>query len=307
MKGTDIMSVKYSFLKGAFRLVGTQKIMAQPYDELMKFFKTSKKPPDIPKLSDNTLDIKKFKINESHVLYFKHKKPNDRVCIYITGGGMLKYPKPAQARALIDLSKKIDRDVIFPYYPLCPEHTLLDVYDMLYKLYKKLLPQYSAENILLLGGSSGGNLAFGLVSYINAQGENLPKPGKIYASSPGTMLITDEEKERAATLNKTDVVMSTSALETIFDGMAGGKHVPNYMKYLQCGNYSGLKSSYLCFGGDEIFSAAAYSIKDSLEKYGVDVTLEIGKGLYHCYSVMPLVQEAQQGYENMIQYCKCRN
>ena len=220
---------------------------------------------------------------------------------------MLKYPTMTQARKFIDLSKKIDRDIVLPYYPLCPENTLPDVFDMLYNLYKKLLLQYPAENILLLGGSSGDNLAFGLVSHINAQREKLPKPGKIYASSPGTMLITDKEKTRAAALNKTDVVMSTSALETIFDCMAGGRIVPNYMKYLQCGNYSGLKSAYLCFGGDEIFSAAAYSIKASLEKYGVDVTLEIGEGLYHCYSVMPLVKEARQGYENMIEYCKYRN
>ncbi len=71
-KGDETVSVKYRFMKELFRLVGVQRIMAQPYDKLLKFFKTSN-PPKIPKLSDNALDIKQFKIDNSPVLYFKHK------------------------------------------------------------------------------------------------------------------------------------------------------------------------------------------------------------------------------------------
>ena len=36
------MSVKYELLKAAFRIVPFQKIMANPYDQLMKIFKTVK-------------------------------------------------------------------------------------------------------------------------------------------------------------------------------------------------------------------------------------------------------------------------
>lgn len=68
------------------------------------------------------------------------------------------------------------------------------------------------------------------------------------------------------------------------------------------GDYSGLKDVYFCFGGDEVFAAAAESIKVRLENFGVHVTCEIGKGLYHCYSLMPFVKEAKPGYENMLRY-----
>lgn len=49
--------------------------------------------------------------------------------------------------------------------------------------------------------------------------------------------------------------MSRRALETIFDGMAAGRAVPEYMHYLQKGDYNGLTGAYLSFGGDEVFSA----------------------------------------------------
>ena len=65
---------------------------------------------------------------------------------------------------------------------------------MLYELYKKTLRKYRPENICFMGGSSGGNLAIGMASYINDRGEGLPMPGKIYAGSPGTLLLTEEEK-----------------------------------------------------------------------------------------------------------------
>lgn len=298
------MSFKYSVLKKVFGLINTQKMMSQPYDKLIRLFKSRDAKPDIPKLSDSELDFKVFRVNDFPVLYIRHKKPTDSVCVYLVGGGMLKYPKPLQVKKLIKLAKTIGRDIILPYYPLCPNYTLPNVYDMLYKLYRKLLKKYSADNIAFLGVSSGGNLALGLVSHINAAEEGLPMPGKIYASSPGTLHCTAEEKKRAACLNEKDLVMSTTALENIWDGMTGGKDVPDYMKYLQKGNYSCLKDVYLSFGSDEIFAAAADSIKSRLEEFGVHVTLEIGEGMYHTYAAMPLVFEAQQGYDNLTAYLK---
>lgn len=298
------MSVKYTLIKKVIAIINVQKIMAQPYDNLQRIFKTAKAQPNIPKLSDPELDFLVFKINGFPVLYVKHKHPVKGVCVYVAGGGMLKYPKKTQAKEMIKYARELGRDMILPYYPLCLDYNLYDVYDMLYELYKRLLINTPAEEIAFLGGSSGGNHTLGLISHINAKGENLPMPGKVYVSSPGTMLCTDEEIKKAVELDKTDLVMSRKALETIFDGMSAGKEVPEYMKYLQKGNYTGLKEIYLCFGGDELFSAAAYSLKKRLEECGVKVTLEIGEGLYHCYSSMPLVSEAKQGHDNMINYLK---
>lgn len=298
------MSVKYTVIKKIISIINIQKIMAQPYDKLQKLFGTAKTQQCIPKLSDSELDFSTFNVNGFPVLYVKHKKPVKSVCIYVTGGGMLKHPKKSQAREMIKYAKELRRDMILPYYPLCPEHNLYDVYDMLYELYKKLLLEIPPNEIAFLGGSSGGNHTLGLISHINAKRENLPMPGKVYVSSPGTMLCTDDEFKRAAELDKTDLIMSRKALETIFAGMSGGRDVPEYMKYLQKGDYTGLKEVYLCFGGDEMFSAAAFALKRRMEECGTRVILEIGEGMYHCYSLMPFVSEAKPGYNNMIDYLK---
>ena len=298
------MSAKYTLLKVIAKILRLQNMMKKPYSQLQKKFKTQTAYPVIPECIEEDLGFSTFKVGVNPVLHIKHKAPAEQVCIYLIGGGMLKYPKKDEVKEQIKLARLTGRDMVLPYYPLVPDNSILDVYEMLYQLYKKLIEEYEHENIAIAGGSSGGNLALGLISYINEKGEGIPMPGKIYAASPGTMIYTEEEKRKAKILDGRDLIMSTIALENIQAGMENGREVPEYMRYLQRGDYTGLKEAYLIFGGDEVFSAAADTIAEQMRKFGVDVRLEIGEGLYHMYSMMPLVPEAKKAYQNMIEYLK---
>ena len=191
--------------------------------------------------------------------------------------------------------------MVLPYFPLCPKYNLFDAMEMLYEVYKDLTKTYKPENIAILGGSSGGYMALVLMSMIHEKKEDVPLPGKIYVSSPGTTMSGEERKE-AERLNATDLVMSTKALDNIFLGMAGGNKLPEYMLYTQRGNYTGLKSAFLSYGGDEVFSAAAKSTAERIKSFGADVTLVVEKGMYHSYAAMPLVKEAEKGHQKMIDY-----
>ena len=298
------MSAKYTLLKVIAKILRLQNMMKKPYSQLQKKFKTQTAYPVIPECIEEDLDFSTFKVGVNPVLQVKHKEPAEQVCIYLIGGGMLKYPKKDEVKEQIKLARLTGRDMVLPYYPLVPDNSILDVYEMLYQLYKKLIAEYEHENIAIAGGSSGGNLALGLISYINEKGEGIPMPGKIYAASPGTMIYTEEEKRKAKILDGRDLVMSIIALENIQAGMENGREVPEYMRYLQRGDYTGLKEAYLIFGGDEVFSAAADTIAEQMRKFGVDVRLEIGEGMYHMYSMMPLVPEAKKAYQDMIEYLK---
>ena len=298
------MSDKYTLLKVIAKILRLQNMMKKPYSQLQKKFKTQTAYPVIPECIEEDLDFSTFKVGVNPVLHVKHKAPAEQVCIYLIGGGMLKYPKKDEVKEQIKLARLTGRDMVLPYYPLVPDNSILDVYEMLYQLYKKLIEEYEHENIAIAGGSSGGNLALGLISYINEKGEGIPMPGKIYAASPGTMIYTEEEKRKAKILDGRDLIMSIIALENIQVGMENGREVPEYMRYLQRGDYTGLKEAYLIFGGDEVFSAAADTIAEQMRKFGVDVRWEIGEGMYHMYSMMPLVPEAKKAYQDMIEYLK---
>ena len=295
------MSVKYTMLKAVFRILPVQQMMAKPYEELLKLFKTAEAKPKIPRLQDPDFMAETYLVEEFPVLTISHKKKTDFVCIYVAGGGMLKYPKPSQAKSMIELAKETNRNVWLPYFPLAPKYDLFDALNMLYETYKKALEYYPAEHIAFMGGSSGAAMVLWLMSFINKRGEGIPMPGKLALSSPGSAL-TPEERKRAEELNKSDLIMSTTALDHIFAGMAGGKELPEEFSYSQRGIYTGVKDVYLSYGGDEVFSAAAQSTAERLRSYGAHVTLEIAEGMYHTYAAMPLVKEARPGYERMMAY-----
>lgn len=213
----DKKSLKYKILLSAFQVLPVKKIMAGSPEKTQKLFRRAYKGADIPTLRDPALLIQQKEVAGSKVLCALHKEKSNRVGIYLVGGGMLKYPKPNQAKEIVKLAKDCDMDMLLPYYPiLFTGATLPDAYQMVYELYKETLKEYEPENICLMGGSSGGNLALGLVSYINARSEGVPLPGRIYAGSPGTLLLTDAEKRLAQKQEKTDVIMSLSALENIW-------------------------------------------------------------------------------------------
>ena len=295
------MSLKYSIIKTMFHIIPMQKMMAKPYDELLKMFHTAEAKPVIPELKDPELTFQTHKVESFPVLEISHKKKSEYVCIYVAGGGMLKYPKPSQAKELVTLAKETGRNMLLPYFPLAPEHDLIDALNMLYATYKMALEHYPAEKIAFLGGSSGAAMVLWLISYINKLGEGVPMPGKLALSSPGSAL-SAEERKRAEELNKTDLIMSTTALDNIFKGMIGDKELPDELLYTSRGIYDGIKDVYLSYGGDEVFSAAAQSTAQCLRSYGAEVTLEIADGMYHTYAMMPLVKEALPGHQRLVAY-----
>ena len=73
------------------------------------------------------------------------------------------------------LAVKLGRDanvpVYYPIYPLATEHSLLDTMEMIVETYGKLLEDYEADNISVIGVSSGGSQALDLHDFLTYLGK----------------------------------------------------------------------------------------------------------------------------------------
>ena len=297
------MSVKFEVLKKVVELSGFKKRFLQSGDVLLAEARKEAARVKIPRLSDPALDIRYKKFMGCDVVWFRHKERCDRASLFIIGGGMIKYPRPSSLKKALKIAKETGIDLVVPYYPLCIDQSVRPAVVMLYCLYRQMLKRYPAEHVNVCGSSSGGCLALGLASYINAAGEGVPQPGSMYLASPGTFLHTPEDLELARELSKKDILMDWTYMETARE-FCTGEDTPEYMYIADQGDYHGLKDVYLCYGGDESLFAGCRMGKESLERDGVHVTLEVGDGLYHCYPFFPLVKEAQAGWDHMIEYLK---
>ena len=218
---------------------------------------------------------------------------------------MVSAPRPASIKKALKFAKETGMDLFVPYYPLCTEYPLTKAYEMIHETYRVMLEDYEAKNISVLGTSSGGNLALGMVPYINDGHDDTPMPGYIMAISPGTCVSTDEEWERMLELDKLDVAIPAEYMKTAVEIMRHGDDtVPEYMIWLQKGDFTNCPKVTFIYGSHETLYACAPSFEAAMKKYHVPYQMIVGEGMFHCYPVFPICPEAKEGWKMMVRLMK---
>ena len=300
------MSVTYEILK---RLVKTANIKKRwtgmSTEELLDSRRRANAKNRIPVLHDDAFEIRRIEVMGFPVLKMIHKEKTDRANLFLIGGGMISSPRPGSIKKALRFAKETGLDLFVPYYPLCTNYPLTKAYDMIHETYRVMLRDYAAEHISVLGTSSGGNLALGMVPYINDGHGDTPMPGYIMAISPGTCVDTDEEWRRMAELDKKDVAIPAQYMKTAVEIMRhGDDSVPDYMIWLQRGDFTGCPKVTFLYGSDETLYACAPSFEAAMKKYGVDYEMIVGEGMFHCYPVFPICKEGKDGWNMMVRLIK---
>ncbi|SEP55566.1 Acetyl esterase/lipase [Lachnospiraceae bacterium NE2001] len=296
------MSVKYEVIKKVVKVLDLKKEWAgKGADEIIEQKKKENAKNYIPKLSDDDFEISQIQVDGFTVIKMIHKTKVDNANLFIIGGGMVMAPRPDAVKKALKFAKETAVDVFVPYYPLCTDYPLTKAYGMIHETYKEMLKDYEAENISVLGTSSGGNLALGIVPYINDGHDDTPVPGHIIAISPGTCVDTEEEWQRMLELDEKDVAIPAEYMKTAVDIMRHGDDtVPEYMIWLQKGDFTGCPPVTFIYGSDETLYGCAPSFEAAMKKYDVDYEMIVGEGMFHCYPVFPLVKEAKEGWDMMV-------
>lgn len=299
------MSFKYAVLKKVIRLIDFRKnFRGLPYEIIAKAKKKNKKNK-IPKLKDKAFDIGLEEVMGFPVMKMIHRKRSDKANLFIIGGGMINPPGPGSIKRALKIARQSGVDLFIPYYPLCTDYPVSAAFEMINRTYGLMLKSYKAENISVLGSSSGGFLALGIPAYINANKMQVPMPSRILAISPGSCMATEKDWERVSALDSKDILVPAEFMKTSeFTLRHGQASLPDYMIWLQKGDFTGCCKVYFMYGTDEVLYGMAPAFEEAMKKYNVDYEMIVGEGLYHCYPVFPVVKEAKSGYDMMIKILK---
>ncbi len=300
------MSLQYEILKRLVKAVNIKKRwLSVSTEELLENRRKQNAKNIIPKLRDDAFDIRQTTVNGFPVLKLIHKKRTDRANLFIIGGGMISAPRPGSVKKALRFAKETGLDVYVPYYPLCTDYPLTKAYEMIHATYREMLKRYDAKHISILGTSSGGNLALGMVPYINESAPDTPMPGYIMTISPGTCVASQEEWQRMLELDKKDVAIPAQYMKTAVEIMRhGDDSVPEYMIWLQKGNFQNCPFVTFIYGSDETLYACAPSFEAAMQRYGAQYEMIVGEGMFHCYPVFPICQEGRDGWDMMIRKVK---
>ena len=296
------MTLKYEILKRLVKAANIKKMWTgMSTEELLENRRRQNAKNRIPDLKDEDFTISRIEVMGFPVLKLIHKQKTNRANLFIIGGGMISAPRPGSVKKALRFAKETGVDVYVPYYPLCTEYPLTKAYEMIHETYREMLKTYAAENISVLGTSSGGNLALGMVPYINASHADTPMPGYILTISPGTCVSTEEEWRRMLELDKKDVAIPAQYMKTAEEIMRhGDDSVPDYMIWLQTGDFTNCPKVTFIYGSDETLYACAPSFEAAMRRYDAKYEMIVGDGMFHCYPVFPVCKEAKEGWALMV-------
>lgn len=226
----------------------------------------------------------------------------DKVIFFVHGGG---YVSGSCADHRIHVSKFVKGtgiSALLYEYRLAPEHVFPAALDDSVRAYTWLLAQDNIvpSNIVLAGDSAGGGLCLAMLLALRDKG--IPLPAAAVALSPWTDLRCTGRSYR----DNADKCLSPCGSWTAFSRhYAGGQDAGLPLISPLYGSLHGLPPMLIYVGGDEILLDDSVHFADRAREAGVDVTLRVGKGLFHCFPVCaPLFPEATQAMDDICGFIK---
>ncbi|MCD8197680.1 MAG: alpha/beta hydrolase [Lachnospiraceae bacterium] len=296
------MSIRFQIANALVKASGMKKLFALPQEELMEKARKMNR-----KWGFQIPTRKQFRYTEKTILgqypclkVETQPTPSKRALLFFFGGGYILGPDDGDVKLAEKFGKASGRDVWFPYYPLCTDHSIKETFAMAYETYRQMLQEYAPEDIAFIGFSSGAALALGVCLNNNAQPEPLPMPGLIIASSPGSVPFSDEERQKMAELSPKDILVDAVFMTTVRKIMEHRESVPDYMLSGICGDFTNFPMTHFYYGSHEVLYAEAPYFAKAFEKYGAPCAFHIGQGLCHCYPSFDFYPEGKQAQEEII-------
>jgi epsilon-lactone hydrolase len=225
----------------------------------------------------------------------------DRIIFFLHGGGYVSGSCSDHRIHVAKFVKGTGLAALLFEYRLAPEHPYLAAIEDSLAAYQWLLHQgVSPSDIVFAGDSAGGGLALALLLALRDRG--MPLPAAATVMSPWTDLKCTGESYRT----KAKVCLSPEGTWTAFSRHYVADNDPclPWISPLY-GDLHGLPPILIHVGEDEILCDDSIRFAEKAKEAGVDVTLRVGEGMFHCYPVCaPLFPEATAAMEEICNFIR---
>ncbi len=218
--------------------------------------------------------------------------PEYRV-LYLHGGAYINDASVYHWRFCDRLARELNAEVIFPVYPLAPNHTWRETFELLETLYRDVLPQDDLP-LIVMGDSAGGGLAVAFCEYLNEIG--LEQPDRMILFSP--WLDVSMSNPEAGDYEAADPMLSVYGLIEMGKCWADDLDLKDYRISPIFADVSCLRNVHLFVGTREIFYPDVTKFYAMLEAANVETSLTIGEGMNHVYPLYP-IPEADEAFRQV--------
>jgi len=217
---------------------------------------------------------------------------DDRVLMYIHGGGFIYGLTSMHLKMASYLAKKMGLRVFMVDYRLAPEHPFPAALDDCVTAYRWLLHQgFAGEHIAIAGDSAGGNLT--ITTMLQLRESDIPLPGAAACLSP----VTDLSNKQGPFQQQYDAVLHPRATRIMNASYLAGQDARNPLISPIFGDLQGLPPMLIHVGEEEVLCDDAVRIATLAEEVGVSVQLEIYPRMWHVWQLFLSLPQAVQSLD----------
>ncbi len=249
-------------------------------------------PYEIPKRIYHT-KVESKDMFGCQMILFNEIEDAERLVIYIHGGIYVNEIRLPHISFCDNLAKKINACVFTPIYPLAPNHTYKETYEIVEKLYNHLLTMN--KPIIIMGDSAGGGFTASFCEYLAVN--NLPQPKNIILISPWVDVSMSGDYDDV----EYDPMLGVEGAREMGKSWAGDLDPKDYRISPLFGEVSKLPKTTLFIGTHEIIYSDVIKFYDKLKDNGVDVELNVGEEMSHVYPLYPFVPESKEAFNHIVE------
>ena len=260
----------------------------------------NKCPNEAPPSLKMKSPVEKDLIDGMEVFYInKGAKRNNKLILYLHGGGYIEQPVPEHWKFLDKLAVATEACVTMPIYPKAPDYQYTDTFERLLSLYKSILSDTEPKNVIFMGDSAGGGLALALAQYLVEK--ELPQPGKMILLSP--WLDITMENPDIPSLDSKDPSLGIYGLIQMGKAWAGSADPHNYMLSPIYGSILGLGEITIFAGSHEVLLPDIRKLKALAEAQNVKINYFEYPKMDHVFPLYP-IPEAKKAQKQIIDIIK---
>ena len=226
------------------------------------------------------------------MLTFNDIDSTERLVIYLHGGIYVNEIRLPHIIFCDKLAKKVNACVFAPIYPLAPNHSYEETYEIVEKLYDYLLTL--KKPVIIIGDSAGGGLSAAFSEHLAVK--NKPQPENLILISPWVDVSMSGDYDV-----EFDPMLGVDGLRKMGETWAGNLDPKDYKVSPLFGQVSKLPKTTLFVGTHEIIYPDVVKFHNKLKDNGVEAELIVGDEMTHVYPIYPLVPESKEAFRKIVE------
>jgi len=209
--------------------------------------------------------------------------------VYLHGGGYFNGIVTAHWGIIGRLIRRTHCAVTAPLYPLAPEHTVTDLFGRLLPLWRQLAAELGADNVTLMGDSSGGGISLALAQQLRDRGE--PLPARLVLLSPWLDVTLSDPSQPA--LARRDRLLDIPGARAAGAMHAGDLPPTDPRVSPLFGSLKGLPPIAVFSGTHDLLYPDARRLRDRAAEQGAALEHYDYEGLFHVWLGVPIPEAAR--------------